>query len=95
MCHVNYQLYYQPVGKLGRVEVANLDDVGNVKFEVEKLGQKVCKVHGNTNPTTLTTIQLQQHDDDAEEEYKIHDTRQWQHSPHFQFASYASCTLIE
>ena len=55
---MNYQLYYQPVGKLCRVEVANLDDLCNVKFEVQKLGQKVCKSswqqqsnNFNNNPT--------------------------------------------
>lgn len=64
------------------MEVANLNDLRNVKFGVEKLGQKVCRssIHGSKNPAVSTTIQLRQHDNDAEEEQKMYDTRRWQHS---------------
>ena len=47
--------------------MANLGDPCNVEFELENIKHKSDEVHGSDNPTILTKIQLQQHDDDTEE----------------------------
>ena len=50
--------------------MASLDDLHNVKLEVDK---KSVEVHDSDNPAFSTIIQLQQYDDSTEEDQKRFD----------------------